>query len=264
MPDHAALRYAGCVRSGFTMMDLMVSMAVISVLIALMLPAIARVRESTHKVICASNMRQLGMGVSVYAQDHRERLPGSVFLAPSRTNASSYPSPERMDTVRLDGDEFTARRRSLWDGLGLLYGLEYVGAPNIYYCPSHTGNYRLEDAIDAWNQVQGQTEIIANYLYRGTGPDDSRVLYNIDPTAALVTDSLRSYEDLNHDGGFNILQAGLAVNWFNDVGDQIAQDILSRSSGDDGGISDVNNVWSLLDGLPGAAQDNDDGMNGGG
>ncbi len=245
-------------RGGFTMMDLMVSMAVISVLIALLFPAISRVRESTHKVICASNMRQLGMGVSVYAQDHRERLPGSVFLPPPRSNTASYPSPERMDTVRLDGEEFTARRRNLWDGLGLLYGLEYVGAPNIYYCPSHTGNYLFEDAADKWNQVQGQTEIIANYLYRGTGPDDSRVLYNIDPSAALVTDSLRSYEDLNHDGGFNILQAGLAVNWFNDVGDRIAQEIFSRTGEDDGGVSDVNDVWSRLDGLPGASDDESD------
>lgn len=238
-------------------MDLLVSMAVISILIALLLPAISRVQESTRKVICGSNMRQLGMGVSIYTQDNNERLPGSVFLSPQRSNAASYPSPERMDTVRLSKAEFGYRSRNLWDGIGLLYGYEYVTANNIYYCPSHTGNYLLEDAADDWRNLDGN-EIIVNYLYRGTGPDDSRLLFNINPSAALVTDTLRSYEDLNHQGGFNILKAGLAVNWFDDVGDQIAQDILLLSEDDDGLASAVNDVWDRLDGVPDDAPDDYD------
>jgi len=244
-------------------MDLMVSMAVISILIALLLPAVSKVRESTRKVICGSNMRQIGMAISVYTQDHKERLPGSVFLPQSRYNDLVIPSPERMDAVRLTKSEFPEMGSDLWDGIGLLYRDEYITAASIYYCPSHKGNFRYEDVADAWIELNGREEIIANYLYRGMGPSGMRVLYNINPTASLVTDTLRSYEDLNHEGGFNILQAGLAVNWLNDVGDLIALDILSRS-GDDGSFSGLDDVWDRLDGLPEVPEDSSDGIGGGG
>ncbi|PCI10662.1 hypothetical protein COB72_02705 [bacterium] len=241
-------------RDAFTMIDLLVTIAVISLLIGLLLPGVAKVRESTRKIVCGSNMRQMGMGVSMFTQDNMERLPNSVFLLPPRSNAASYPSPERMDTVRLTYDEYPNHRGDLWDGLGLLFAQEYITAPNVYYCPSHTGNFIFEDGEEAWVRLDGEDEIIINYHYRGAGPDDSRVLYNINPTAALVTDTLRSYNDLNHEGGFNILQAGLAVNWFEDIGDEIAQDILLRSGEDGNQASTVINAWDLLDGDP---NDND-------
>jgi len=190
------------------------------------------------------------MGMSVFADDNRERLPNSVFLPPPRANASTYPALHRMDTVWLTDEEFPNLDGDLWDGLGLLYRDEYVTAASVFYCPSHHGNFMFDDAAEDWTRQDGGSEIIANYLFRGTGPNGSRVLWNIDSTAALVTDTLRSYEDLNHKGGFNILQAGLAVTWHEDIGDQIAQDILLRS-GDDGNQSTtVVNTWGLLDGDP--------------
>ena len=234
----------------FTMMDLMVSMAIISILIAILLPTVGKVRESAQKVICGSNMRQIGMGVSIYTQDNKERLPDSVFLPISRSNAASFVELHRMDTIRLAAEEFPGMYGDLWDGLGLLYADEYITASNIFYCPSHRGNFLFEDAAEDWNRLDGTSEITVNYLFRGMGPDGRRVLYNIDPTAALVTDTLRSYEDLNHQGGFNILQAGLAITWFDDVGDQIAQDILLRSGDDGTQSSAVITTWDLLDGSP--------------
>ena len=234
------------------MIDLLVTIAVISVLISILLPAVAKVRESTRRVICGSNIRQLGMGISVFSQDHRDRLPNSRFLPPPRSNAASYPSPERMDTIRLTYAEYSGvESKDLWDGMGLLVEGEYITAPNVFYCPSHQGNFKLDDSSELWTRLDGEQEIVVNYLYRGMGPEGSRVLYNIDATAALITDTLRSFEDLNHEGGFNILQAGLAVNWYEDVGDQITQNILSRSSGegdDNNYSSSVNNAWELLDG----------------
>ncbi len=235
----------------------MVSLVVISILIAILLPTLSKLHESTRRVICGSNLRQLGMGVSVFADDNRERLPKSVFLPPPRANSVVYPALHRMDTVWLTDEEFPDLNGDLWDGLGLLYRDEYVTAASVFYCPSHHGNFMFDDAAQDWTRQDGGSEIIANYLYRGTGPNGSRVLWNISASAALVTDTLRSYEDLNHEGGFNLLQAGLAVSWYDDIGDQIAQDILSRS-GDDGNPSNtVVNTWGLLDGVP-----NDDSSSG--
>lgn len=233
------------------MIDLLVSLVIVAILIALMLPAIGMVRESTRKVICASNLRQVGLGLSLYSDDQRERLPDSVFLPPApRGQASSAAAYERMDTVWLPTREFPDLGDDRWDGLGILFGAEYITAASIYYCPSHQGAFNYSDHQDDWANLHRPNEIIVNYLYRGSGPSGSRVLYNIESTAALVTDTLRSYYDLNHKGGFNVLQAGLAVDWYEDIGGQIANDILLRG-GDDDPSSTVRNAWGRLDEIPG-------------
>lgn len=234
------------------MIDLLVSLVIVGVLVALMLPAISMVRESTRRVICASNLRQIGLGVSLYSQDWREHLPDSVFLpaAPSQ-NAATLPAYERMDTVWVSREEFPELGDKRWDGLGLLFGREYISASSIYYCPSHQGNFRYDDAQDDWMNREDTDEIVVNYLFRGTGPNGSRVLYNINSTAALITDTLRSYEDLNHKGGFNVLQAGLAVDWYDDIGDGIANELLARSGEDPSNT--VQDAWGRLDEIPGEA-----------
>jgi hypothetical protein len=225
------------------MIDLLVSLAIVSILIALMFPAISLVRESTRRVICASNLRQTGLGISMYTQDFKDRLPDSVFLPTvSRSTFASNASYERLDTVLLSAEEFPGNRDQRWDGLGLLFGEEYIAAPNTYYCPSHRGNYTFEESGRDWANTKRSDEIIVNYLFRGSGPEGQRTLYNIDSNAALVTDTLRSFEDLNHVDGFNIMQAGLAVTWYEDI----AQDILLRTGGNDASNT-VRNTWGRLD-----------------
>lgn len=234
------------------MIDLMVSLAIVSVLIALMFPAISLVRESTRKVICGSNLRQIGMGMSLFSQERRDEMPDSVFLPEwTRNSASVDGSFDRMDTLLLPRDEYPEYLRSerRWDGLGKLFAQEYVSAPSTFYCPSHMGSFTFDDASDRWANPDQAPEIIANYLYRGMGPNGRRVLYQIDSSAALVTDTLRSYNDLNHKGGFNVLQAGLAVEWYDDIGDEIANALLLRN-GDDNSRT-VQNAWGRLDDIPG-------------
>lgn len=238
------------------MIDLLVSLAVISVLIAIMFPAIAMVRESARRVICGSNLRQIGMGVSMFADDNNHKLPDSVFLPPPRHNAQLAPAYDRMDAVRITREEFPASaRHDYWDGLGRLFGENYIAASSLYYCPSHHGNFTFDQAASAWANLDDSHEIIVNYLFRGTGPNDSRQLYNIPASAALVTDTLRSYQDLNHEGGFNVLQAGLSVAWVEDVGDRIAHDILLRGDNGDSNASTVQNAWGRLDGGDGVGRD---------
>ncbi len=234
----------------FTMIDLMVSLAIVAILIALMFPAISMVRESTRKVVCGSNLRQIGLGVSLFSQDNRDVLPDSVFLPEWTRHTSTAWTPDRMDTVLLSESDQPGRLHDRWDGMGLLFRDEYISAPNIFYCPSHRGSFSFMEAEQDWSNLEVVDEIIVNYLYRGMGPDNQRVLYNINSTAALVTDTMRSYEDLNHEDGFNVLQAGLAVDWYDDIGGQIANDLLGRDNGT-GSNTVVRDAWDRLDEIPG-------------
>jgi len=231
--------------NAFTLIDVLVSIAVISLLIGLMLPSISMVRESARKVICSSNMRQIGLGMNLYAEDNKDMLPSSVFLDDDGGRTARAMYPHLMDTIRTDPAEYEDRGWGQWDGLGLLFYKGYISAAAVYYCPSHTGDNSLEVYEDQWN-FSTSNEIIANYQYRGIGPNGERHLYTMNSTSALVTDSLRSFDDINHNNGLNVLAAGLSVSWYDDIDSQIVQSVMSRT--DDSIVDDTNQAWQLFDG----------------
>jgi len=62
---------------GFTLIELLVVVAIIAVLVAILLPAMQQAREVARKTICASNLRQMGMGEEYYAMDWRVWPPAA-------------------------------------------------------------------------------------------------------------------------------------------------------------------------------------------
>src|SRR5690606_35378906 len=55
---------------GFTLIELLVVIAIISILAAILFPVFARARENARRASCASNMKQLALGVMMYTQDN--------------------------------------------------------------------------------------------------------------------------------------------------------------------------------------------------
>jgi len=62
-------------RLGFTLIELLVVVAVIAILIAILLPSLSRARASAVAAACASNLRQLGAGLTLYLADYNDNLP---------------------------------------------------------------------------------------------------------------------------------------------------------------------------------------------
>lgn len=75
--------------SGFTLLELLISVSIIALLAAILLPAILQSRATTRRIVCASNLRQWAFGVQMYADVHHGRLPyrGQGIQPTSRLNS---------------------------------------------------------------------------------------------------------------------------------------------------------------------------------
>ena len=62
---------------GFTLIELLVVIAIIAILAAILFPVFAQAREKARQTACLSNVKQVGLGLMMYAQDYDEVLPGN-------------------------------------------------------------------------------------------------------------------------------------------------------------------------------------------
>ena len=69
---------------GFTLIELLVVISIVAVLMSLLLPALKKAREGTRMTICGSNLRQIHLALSLFADEHQGDFP-RVTLATSAT-----------------------------------------------------------------------------------------------------------------------------------------------------------------------------------
>ena len=74
--------------SAFTLIELLVVIAIIAVLAGMLLPALGRAKESGKRIGCLNNLRQLGLSLTLYADNHRGLLP-------PRTDPGRWPTQLR-------------------------------------------------------------------------------------------------------------------------------------------------------------------------
>ena len=209
-------------RSGFTLIDVVVAVVVIAALVAILTPTFSRAQEAAHRVACASNQRQIGLGLQMFAYERNDRLPGSVFDADG--DAMPPEGADAEEAVYLRVDEPWSER-PMWDGLGHLVAEHYVVAQEAYYCPSHTGRF----TFDAYSEARssGRGEIVSNFHYRVDDGTRPARFSRLGPGYSLVADSMRSEEEFSHRVGLNVLTADLSASWVADTNGELLERVSS-------------------------------------
>jgi competence protein ComGC len=193
-------------RFGFSLLELLVVIAVTMALTALLMPALRHVHENAHRLICSAHLQQMGQAFYMYSDSNADRLPYSAILQED----NSPPDLMAARRVEVNGE---------WDGLGRLFAFGYCPSPECFYCPSHHGDHMFDRYAEQWHQPPSSPPIFTNYHYSGDVEwQDKNRRRSIDDGYSLVlaTDGLRTAKDFNHVNGMNVLRGDGSVRWRDD------------------------------------------------
>lgn len=187
-------------KKGFTLIEILVVIAIISILASLLFPVFGRARENARRSSCQSNLRQLSMGVMQYTQDFDEGFPSTLQSRPGQTppdgifwfsDAAStaywawpqmiFPYTKNMQVARCPSGKLASAAGAL---NGYNYGanlllmqttgvpslkVSAIVAPSATYLLMDAGNYQM----DPGNNVRNLNINSTNYFAYLSGVGDA-------------------------------------------------------------------------------------------
>ncbi len=114
-------------RGAFTLIEVLVVVAIIALLVAILLPSLARAREMSRRSVCASNLHQQGVGFSAYSADNKANLPWTAKFRYALMEGLYY-----HNFPRPKGDDWSTFNS------GSLFPRHVGRNAEVFYCPSNS------------------------------------------------------------------------------------------------------------------------------
>ncbi|MDQ3814990.1 MAG: type II secretion system GspH family protein [Armatimonadota bacterium] len=199
-------RFCHASRHGFTLLEILVVVAIIAVLASMLFPALVKAREGARRVSCLSNMRQFGMAIQMYTMDHSERMPGPGANGRDWTaQLMPYTGSTQIFSCLSDPSDGVLTVTA-GDTAKLSYGWN-----SLYISSNRFGFKNPNGAPLALRSIDQPSETIVIFDYLVTNAPTEAHLTNI---SHLDTgDATTTRVDGRHLEGFNTLYADAHVKW---------------------------------------------------
>jgi prepilin-type N-terminal cleavage/methylation domain-containing protein len=129
---------AGMPRKGFTLIELLVVIAIIAILAAMLLPALSAAKERAKRISCVNNLRQLALGIGIYATDNSDIMPPLKW----RESGGNLQYPYEMARFTSINNPATAFDQGPYN-LGVVWSSKIISDGKPYYCPSNAKGNNL-------------------------------------------------------------------------------------------------------------------------
>lgn len=206
---------------GFTLIEMLIVIAIIALLAGMLLPVYSAARNRAHQTVCLANLKQIGMAIEMYCSDNDGRMPMQSYL----TRFHQWWSE---DTGHIQDE-------CLGDPEHPVYWYEalesYVGNEQIWYCPSVGLDDKVVNPENPSYRIPTFREMGTSYAFNyRTPPRDTPYrgptfifsgaqLDRIPSTVSLAWDMPHWRYPNNHNvrsphhNGVNALHADGAVRW---------------------------------------------------
>ena len=186
-------------KKAFTLIELLVVIAIIALLLSIIVPSLGKAKDYAKRTLCMSNVRQIGLGLKIYAQSNDDillpltELSGTIrpwTAVVAYTGGPTDPTPVH---------------------LAHLYELGLIETPEVFYCPAQNRNsdYPYPYYYDFYTQNGSWGSYIPD---QGGGHDFVRTSYNywtyqkkrmteLHATKPLIVDNLQEWEVVPHRKG---------------------------------------------------------------
>lgn len=135
---------------GFTLIELLVVLAIIGLLVAILMPSLARSRALARRAVCSANLHNVGIAMIAYAVDHDDKFPDRRTLTDVQPGEPYSVTLYRRAWRAVDPDNPAAGAESL--GLPALLGQRsYILDQQVWLCPAQSDLIRSFDNTYNWS-----------------------------------------------------------------------------------------------------------------
>lgn len=172
---------------GFTLVELLVVVAIIALLISILLPSLSRARELSRRTVCAANVRGIGQGCKIYANENEESWPLVAFAPPQNTSDEGVTYLEQMGKSACDESNTSSSSVSVSRNLWLLVREGRV-TTKLFKCPSSDDSIDSTENISLFYDFRGYGWLSYGYQVPYPNPGDARPSENSDTLMVMVAD----------------------------------------------------------------------------